>query len=172
MESQLSDRRRYLIGPAYFIAVLLILFAYLDFLLSVWPLKLGDPRWRFGTIGVISSYSGWILLGFLLLFWFAAIAGHRLILKLLAVACLLEAMALLLATMAFPLDVLQLRREVPPDDMWTFQAAAGRAVLKNLACILAFGWMAIAAFKGARPEPGSRSRRTEPTPLIVGSDRG
>jgi hypothetical protein len=172
MESQLLDRRRHIVLPAYFVSILLILFAYLDFLLSIWPFKPGDPRWRFGSVGVISSYSGWILLGYLLMLWFALSAGHQTMLKLLGILCLVEALVLLLATVAFPLDVLQIRREVPPDDLWTFTAAAGRAVLKNLASIAAFAWMALAAFRGTRSDPGHRSRRTEPSPLIVGSDRG
>jgi len=172
MDSQSLDRRRHLIGPAYLVSVLLILFAYIDFLLSIWPFKLDEARWRFGSVGVFSSYSGWLLLGYLLLLWFALGAGHRSLVRVVAVLCLVECALLLLATVAFPLDVLQLRREVPPDDLWTFQAAAGRAVLKNFACIVAFGWLGIAGFKGTRIEPGSRSRRTEPSPLIVGSDRG
>jgi hypothetical protein len=172
MESQPQDRRRNLVGPACFVSILLILFAYIDFLLSIWPFKLDEARWRFGSVGVFSSYSGWLLLGYLLLLWFGLGAGHRALVRVVAVLCLVECALLLLATVAFPLDVLQLRREVPPADLWTFQAAAGRAILKNLACVVAFAWMGIAGFKGIKIEPGSRSRRTEPSPLIVGSDRG
>lgn len=171
MDSQPLDRRRHLAGPAYFISVLLILFAYIDFVLNIWPLNPAEARWRFGSVGVFSSYTVWLLLGFLLLLWFAQSAGNHGLLKLVAVLCLLEAVVLLLATLAFPLDVLQLKRDVPPADLWTFQAAAGRTVLKNLLSIIGFLWLGVAGFRSARPEPGSRSRRTEPSPLIVGSDR-
>lgn len=172
MESHTQDRHRHLVGAAYFISILIILFAYLDFALNVWPLNAGEARWRFGVVGVFSSYTGWLLLGYLLLLWFAMTAGNRGLLKVIAIFCLLEAVVLLLATLAFPLDVLQLKRNVPPADLWTFEAAAGRTVFKNLLSVVAFLWMAVAGLKAARPEPGSRSRRTEPSPLIVGSDRG
>jgi hypothetical protein len=172
MDSQPLDRRRNLISPAYFISALLILFAYVDFVLNIWPLNAGEARWRFGAVGVFSSYTGWLLLGYLLLLWFAMAAGHRGLLKAVAVLCLLEAIVLLLATLAFPLDVIQLKNGVPASDLWTFEAAAARTVFKNLLSIVAFFWMALAGFRGSKPEPGSRSRRTEPSPLIVGSDRG
>ena len=172
MESHSQDRHRPLMGAAYFISILLLLFAYLDFALNVWPVNAGEARWRFGTVGVFSSYTGWLLLGYLLLLWFAMSAGNRGLLKVVAILCLLEAVVLLLATLAFPLDVLQLQRSVPPTDLWTFKAAAGRTVFKNLLSVVAFLWLAVAGFRAAKPEPGSRSRRTEPSPLIVGSDRG
>lgn len=172
MESHSQDRHRALMGAAYFISILLILFAYLDFVLNIWPLNAGEARWRFGSVGVFSSYTGWLLLGYLLLLWFAMAAGNRGLLKVVAVLCLIEGILLLLATLAFPLDVLQLRNGVPPTDLWTFEAAAARTVVKNLLSVVAFFWMAVAGFRGAKPEPGSRSRRTEPSPLIVGSDRG
>jgi len=172
MEAHSQDRHRPLTGAAYFISILLILFVYLDFALNIWPLNAGEARWRFGSVGVFSSYTGWLLLGHLLLLWFATSAGNRGLLKIVGILCLLEAIVLLLATLAFPLDVLQLKRDVPPADLWTFEAAAARTIFKNLLSVLAFLWMAVGGLRAAKPEAGSRSRRTEPSPLIVGSDRG
>jgi hypothetical protein len=172
MDSLPSERRRSLLGPAILVAVLIAAFAYIDFALNVWPLKPGEARWRFGAVGVLTSYMAWLLLGALLLLWYAQAAGRRVLLKVAGVLCALQAVMLLLLLAGFPLDFLQLRRDVPPDDQWTFKVAAARSALKLLTCGVAFAWLAKAGFRASKEEEGARSSRRETSPLIVGVDRG
>lgn len=172
MDSLPTERRRSLFAPAILVALLLVVFAYLDFSLSIWPLKLGEARWRFGAVGVLTSYMSWLLLGGLMLLWYAQAAGRRGLLKFLAFLCALQAVLLLVLLVGFPLDFLQIRRDVPDEDQWTFKVAAARSAVKLLAGGVTFVWLAVAGFKAARDESGSRSNRRESVPLIVGVERG
>jgi hypothetical protein len=172
MDSLTTERRRSLLVPGILIALLLVAFAYLDFVLNIWPAKLGEARWRFGTAGVLMSYLAWLLLGQLLLLWFAQMAGSRSWLRLGAALCGLQGLVMLVVLVGFPLDFLQVRRDVADADQWTFKVAAARTVLKLGIGALTFLWLTVTAFRAAKDDPGSRAGRRETSPLIVGQERG
>lgn len=173
MDSQTTERRRSLLVPGIVISLLLVAFAYLDFVLNIWPPKLGEARWRFGTAGVLMSYLAWLMVGQLLMLWFAQAAGHRGWLKVGAVIAMLQGLLLLGMLVGFPLDFLQVRRDVANEDQWTFKVASGRTALKLVAGALSMLWLGIAGWRGAKEDtPGSRGGRRGTSPLIVGQERG
>jgi len=152
------------------VAALLVFYGYLDYVLNIWPLKLGDARWRFGAVGVMTNYLGLIMLGAVLWLWFQFLSGNRLHVRLVAVLCAIQTLVLLGLMAGFPLDFLQIRGDVQQADDWNFKAAAARTGVKLLCSAVAFIWITVAGFKNSRSESG-RGRR-DSTPLIVGVDRG
>ena len=170
MDSMPSERQSSLLGVATFVSALLVVYSYLDYALNIWPLKLGEARWRFGAVGVLTNYLGLIMLGTVLWLWFQYLAGNRVHVRVVAVLAGLQTLLLLGLLVGFPLDFLQIRGDVQPDDQWNFKAAAARTGVKLFLSTVAFIWITRAGFKNSKAE-GGRGRR-ESTPLIVGVDRG
>src|SRR5262245_58472012 len=125
MDSLPTERQRGLLSAGMFIALLLIAFAYVDFALNIWPHKLDEARWRFGSVAVLTSYAAWLLLGAFLLLWCAQTSGRRVALKVVAVLCVLQALLLVVFLVGLPLDFLQVKPGVPDADKWTFKVSAG-----------------------------------------------
>ena len=171
MDSLPAERQRGLLSAGMFIAVLLVLFAYLDFALNIWPLKLAEARWRFGAVAVLTSYAPWLLLGAFMMLWSGQGAARPRALKVVAILCALQGVVLLGCLVGFPLDYLQIRRDVPDTDKWTFQVAAARAVFKLVLSIVSFGWLALAGNRASKDDGAAKPTRRETSPLIVGQER-
>lgn len=114
----------------YIILVLAAIFPFLDVLSNLLPLNFGNATWRFGAIGVFSTYVMGLSLELLLLAMLAALSGHRRVLLVLGVISLLLAVMLLGGTVLFVLDALQTRARVNPALLKRFDFATGGAIAK------------------------------------------
>ena len=151
-----DDAARYLIGPAYGIAVLFVLLPIIDTLAQTWPLALSNPAWRYGTIGLGANYLISALFGMLGLCALAALGSHRRSLKVLTIVNAVTALLLLIAALAFLLDALQLRGTVPRDNprtLWLFQVGAAKAAFKYLVSAAVMVWLALATWRAGRAIP-------------------
>ena len=165
------DVAPYLTGPAYGIALLFVLMPVVDTLSQMWPPALREPSWRYGTVGIGGNYVIWVLLGMLLTCLVAALRHHRRTLRVLAIVNGVLAVVLLLATVGFVLDVLQVRYSVPRDNpraMWLFNTGAAKAELKYVISVLVFGWLALSSRRAWRAIPRPDS---DEAPKLVGGQK-
>ncbi|MGA2382723.1 MAG: hypothetical protein ABSG61_04735 [Gemmatimonadales bacterium] len=148
-----TDLAPYLTGPAYAIGLLFVLMPALDTFAQMWPPALGEPAWRYGTVGIGANYLISALFGMLLMCLVAGLRQHRRTLRVLAIVNGVLAVVLLLAALGFALDVLQVRMGVPKDNaraMWLFKAGAAKAELKYLVSVVVLGWLALASRRAWR----------------------
>jgi hypothetical protein len=153
-----ADLAPYLTGPAYAVGLLFVLMPVVDTFAQMWPPALGEPAWRYGTVGIGANYLISALFGMLLICLVAGLRQHRQTLRMLAIVNGVVAVVLLLAAIGFALDVLQVRMGVPKDNprtMSLFNTGAAKAELKYLLSVAVFGWLGVASWRAGRaiPEP-------------------
>jgi chromate transport protein ChrA len=137
------DPEEALAGPMYAVAFLLVAFPLVDFLQSIRGFQPGNLQWRFATVGLLSGVLLTPILGVIVAMVVAAIRGHALVQRLLAILNLLAAVVLLVLLIGFVLDLLQLRSIVPEAGRAEFRSASMRAVVKHLSASLVLfflGW--------------------------------
>ncbi|MDX2194443.1 MAG: hypothetical protein NW201_13925 [Gemmatimonadales bacterium] len=155
-------------GALYFVAFALIAVPFSDFTTSIVPPQFGNMQWRFASAGLLSGFIFTPLMGVTLGLIVTMANEHRLAQRLLSGFNTMFAVLLLGVMIMFMLDVVQLRREVPPGDTRVaFYFTALRSVLKFAVGIVAFLWLGIT---GLRTVPASRRRNESGAPLIVGGE--
>jgi hypothetical protein len=166
-----ADAASLLMGPAFAIALLFVLWPIVDTLSQTWPMQLGNPMWRYGTIGLGANYTISVLFGMLGLSALAALGMHRRTLKGLAIVGGVVAVLMLVVVLGFLLDALQVRAGIPAGETRTrstFDIGVAKAALKYVLSALALGWLALASWKGARAMPRPME---EEAPKLVGEHR-
>lgn len=167
---------RPLAWAAYAVSFLLIVLPVVDLLLSVWPLRLGQATWRFGTVGLMSQTLMLMLLGMLLALATAALVGHRLVSQLLAWLALTGSVLGAVAMLMFGLDGLQVRSGVRVEAMGGFDRAAIVAIGKfalatGTALLMGIGGLKVSRTRDREPVARSaRSARTESSRVVLGAD--
>ena len=162
-----SDLASRFLAPGYGVALLFIVLPVLDTFSQVWPFAPGNPSWRYGTVGVGANYLISFVFGLGLACLIAALGGHRRTLRVLALVSGLAALVLLLASVSFVLDALEVRPGVPrdnPNTLWLFDVGAAKAVFKYGVNALALAALALAGRRAWRAAPNSAA---EP-PVLVG----
>jgi hypothetical protein len=142
-----------LTGPLYVVAGLLFLMPTIDFVMSIGAAQFASVQWRFATVGLLSGYTLTPVLGLALALGVAGMARHAAVQRVLVVVCLSMAVLLVVLSLSFVLDVLQLRATIPADGRPAFQSASIRALVKHVLAAFAFGYL------------GWRARRMIPAPL-------
>jgi hypothetical protein len=117
-----------LLKAGYLIALLLVLVPIVDTITRTWPVRLGDERWRFGTLGIVLNAMVTPLLGVFLAMIIAAALEHGRTLRLVAVVTIVAAVVVVVAIPFFGLDYVQLRAGVTAEAMDGFDAAARKAI--------------------------------------------
>lgn len=146
-----------LLRAGYVVAALLVLVPLADALARTWPLRLGDERWRFGTLGILLNAMVTPLLGTFLAAVIAAVLEQRRALRSLAALTLVGAALSLAAIPAFGLDYLQLRAGVTAEAMSGFDASARKAIVIGLVSGLATLVVGVAAWRAASRTRPSRT---------------
>ena len=156
-----------LAGPLYVLALLLVVTPPVDVLANVWPLRLGEVSWRYGTVGASSGYLLTPLLGLALACLIAIACRQRLMLRVLSVVCLVAGVMLVIAAIDFALDAAQLRHTVPTTPTlarWAFDVGAAKAIFKHLSAAVGLFWLGLAT-RRARRALGSDGKHAAP-PLV------
>lgn len=133
---------RYLAWPAYLVAIAMILIPLADSWTTLFPWNLGDARWRFGAVGLISNALMIPLAGLLVAFTIAWVREQRGIMRAIGLVGFLGALLCVLALGSFALDSLQTRSQVRDDMRLSFTVASITAGIKTVlggATFLAFG---------------------------------
>jgi hypothetical protein len=159
------------VAPArYHIAALLLLIPTADFLSSIAPYQLGDPKWRFASVALFAGFLLTPLLGIALLLLTAVLLQHGGVLRVTSWACLLIALALIGSAALLALDTIQVRAAADPQIKLALAISGARAVLKNLlvgvALLVAF-W----GGRGAAQSLGTPAATSEPITPFIGKPR-
>jgi hypothetical protein len=154
----------------YAVGILIMLISAGDFISNVWPWRVGAVDWRYGAIGILSTYLVTPIVGLLLVTITAALLEHTAFLRTLAVACVVMSMILTVAVIAFLLDSLQVRQGVQPTSKWFTTVSFMIAAVKHF---LAIGTLAIlgrSAWRASgRDGEGPVPKASRESDLIVGS---
>lgn len=128
--------------PGYAIGILFAALPFADRVLLVWPFRPGEPRWRFGAVGIMTQALLPIALGLFIVCSVAVLLGHRRLLRALAVASGAFALLLIAVTVLYALDTIQLRVSVKPAALTAFDVSATVAGVKLLLIAAVSGGMA------------------------------
>jgi chromate transport protein ChrA len=150
--------------PVYLAGVLTALLPMVDLLASVWPPRLGQVEWRFGTLGLLSGFTLSPLLGLVMCMAAAAVLEHRIVQRVLAVFALIGAVKMLAIVVIFSLDWLQFRAAAPAEARLGMDVGSAKAVIKHALVAVSFIWLGIAGWRAGRRE--HRARRSTPPPLV------
>jgi hypothetical protein len=134
---------------AYTGAVLLIIIPFLQAGQQLWPLQLGDIRWRFGAANALSSV---LLLPFLGLAMMALVArstNSKGISQIVGALAALFVIGLLSSLVLFAMDALQLKTIVTSQMMKPFESTSLRVVMVSLIFTVSFSLLMITAFKSS-----------------------
>lgn len=140
--TRLMPNSRYLAWPAYLVAIAMLLIPMADSWTTLFPWNLGDARWRFGAVGLISNALMIPLAGLLIAFTVAWAREQRRVMRIIGVVGFVGALLCILALGSFALDSLQTRSQVRDEMRLSFTVASITAALKTLlggATFLAFG---------------------------------
>ena len=153
--------------PAYLLSAALIIFPLSDTLTSLYPWNIGDARWRFGAVGLLSSALLIPMLGLLLAILTAWALDQRLARRVLAILSLVAATVCVVALVSFALDAVQTRAAVRPEMQLSFKVAATTAAIKTLLAATILAVLGIASIKGS----GAASRASREVPLFTTGSR-
>jgi hypothetical protein len=149
--------------PVYFAGLLTALLPMIDLFASVWPPRLGQVEWRFGTLGLLSGFTLSPLLGLIMCMAAAAVLEHRIVQRVLAVVAFAAAVKMVAFSVIFSLDWLQFRAAAPAEARPGMDVGSLKAIAKHALMAVAFLWLGIAGWRAGRPE--HRARRSTP-PLV------
>ncbi len=154
---------------AYLVAVLLFLITAVDYLGNAWPFLPGEVNWRYGVVGMVSTYLLSPLLGCLIASATAAWLPQPRVSKLLGLIMWLGALLLLAALAAFVLDSLQVRGAAAPAARWVTTTSFVLASAKMFSAAVVLMVLGRGNLRAAAAVPESlRPRKRSPAPPIVG----
>ena len=145
------ETNKSLIRAGYLLAAILVIIPLFDGTLQVWPLRLSDERWRFGSVGSLSNLSLVPLIGFMLAIAIATFRDSRRTKRVLGSICGVLAVVLAGLSVLFILDYFQVRTQVVPRMQQATAVASATAVCKNILSIIILTLLSRAGFAGAKP---------------------
>ncbi len=160
-------------GLAYLGAALLCLIPFLQAGQQLWPMQVGNIRWRFGAANALSSVLLLPFVGITLAALIARTARQTLVSRIIAGLSAFVALALLTSLALFALDAMELKSIMTSQMMAAFNATTFRVGAVTLIFAVAFGVLTILTLKGPRTaqRPRRAARRAEePAGLIVGQE--
>lgn len=137
------------IAGAYLFLFILVLWPFVDLITTAWPMRIGDIQWRYGFLGLMTAYAHTPILAMLLGVALAILLRNRKTLRVISVACLLWALALLVILILFPLDVIQLRAATPEENRAVFQTGAIISELKHMTALLVLALLGLGGWRTA-----------------------
>ncbi len=153
-------------GAFYCVGALLILISLMDYAGSVLPAQLGNVGWRYGAVGLISSFALTPLLGGVILLGTAALSRQRAVLRAVGLLHLVVAVLLLVAIGSFALDALQVRRGSPPESQRVTEISAIKAGVELALTVVASAWLGLAGLRLSRPRGPARPAKGN---VVVGT---
>ena len=117
--------------PVYLMGGLMIALPTIDLLLSVSPMRFGAAAWRFGAGGILTKGLLTPFLGLMIWFMAAWFLEHRVMLRVLAAIAAVASILLVLMSVSFALDALQMRPQVVPGAARTFAFTVATTLLKD-----------------------------------------
>ena len=142
----------------------------------LWPLRMGDIRWRWQVAVALSSVALSPFLGLSLLVLMARATNNRNVSRLVGLISAIFVIGMLGALVLFALDATQLKTIVTTAQEDTFKTASVRTVVSTLVFTVGFFILMITAFKSSRPVIAQTRKGTKKVEdgvgLIVGQVDG
>ncbi|HEX5829472.1 MAG TPA: hypothetical protein VFY16_00735, partial [Gemmatimonadaceae bacterium] len=158
-----SPTLRPLVASFYFVAVAFILPSLLEWMLVGYPFRVGQPNWRFGSLGLLyNSVAVSPLFGLAITAVAAAMLGHRGMLRAAAVLAGLLALLLVVTMPFFALDFVQLRANVNPNGKRAFDLLALKSAMVAVIMATTAIAVALAAWKASRLDARTSTARRAP----------
>jgi len=137
-----------------------------DLASNVWPPRLGQVEWRFGTLGLMAGFLLTPVLGVFMIAASAALLDHRVVQRILAILNIVAAITMIGLMVIFALDWLQFRATIPPDGQGTMDVGSGKALVKDALVALVLLWAGIVGWRISRQHGSARGRHRSSPPLI------
>lgn len=172
MSHPTDNASRLAITGLYLFAALLVFWPILDLVTTSWPPQFGTLQWRYGMMGLLASYTHTPILGLVLAMIAAFGLRHTGVLRTVSVLSLLGGLVLLIVLVMFPLDVVQMGSNAPPEARPSMKAGAIIAELKHGTGFLALvllglgGWRT-AGYLSKGPEARSHGESAKRTGDLV-----
>jgi hypothetical protein len=164
-----SIRARPWLYGLYLLALVLLAQPLIETAAATWPLRPGLVGWRFAFTGIFYTMLPTTMVALLIAAGAAYLLGHRLVLRTVAVACVLLAGIIVLLTVSFGLDALQMRKLVRAEALDGFDAASLKAVLTAGFAVIACVSLSIGGFRVTRRSAAEAHRRRNPGEgLVIG----
>lgn len=144
-------QQRQMAAPAYLVGVALLAIPPIDTIMQILPVRMADPRWRYGAFGLLSNSLMLALAGFLIIMVTAGYFDHRRTQRLLGILSLVVAGVFVIAAGLFALDVLQLHKEVVPNAQVAYKVGSITAFIKAGLGIITLAAFGRAALSGPKP---------------------
>ena len=106
-----SDILRSFAWPTYLVAFLLVTTPAFDYLTNVFPLRVGDVHWRYGSVALLAGFLLTPLFGMMFAIGASVALRHRLVLRVLSWVSVIVGIFQLVLIVFFALDVLQYARD-------------------------------------------------------------
>jgi chromate transport protein ChrA len=149
----------------YGLALFFIIHPVGDLILNFIPIQVADVQWRYAFLGLLANYVLTMQSGVVFAFVATALAGHYRVMRWLSGVSALLAVILLVATILFSLDVLQLRISVPAEERLIFKVGALKSAAKLLLAVAFTGFVGAAGWI-ASGRRASRAARPDAPPLV------
>jgi hypothetical protein len=157
------------IAPAgYVVAFMLFTLPLLDGLVTLWPFRFEEERWRFGAVGSVGNLTLVPVLGIFVAIAVATVSDHRRTRQVLGIVSAVLAIFFAGAFVVFTLDYLQVRSLAPREGLRVIDVVAIGSMIKQVLTVLALTLLARAGLTGPKksllrdiPAP-----EASPTPLI------
>lgn len=154
--------------------LLLVVIPFLQTGQAMWPLHLGDIKWRFGAANALSAVLLLPFLGMTLMALVARASENKGISRVLGAVAALFVIGLLGSLVLFALDALQLKTIVSSQAMQPFETTSLRVIIVTLIFTCAFFLLMVSAFKNSRSDmPKAKKgvkKAEEGVGLIVGQE--
>jgi hypothetical protein len=167
-------QQRQMAPPAYLVGAALFIIPPVDTLMQVLPIRISDPRWRFGAFGLISNALMLSLVGYLIIMMTAAVFEHRKTQRTLGIVAIAIAVVLVLGFGLFTLDVLQVRQGIPPNQQLAYRVGSLQALCKSVLGIVTLFMFGVAGLRGPKPvkvEPTKAGAPRGTGALVMGGNK-
>lgn len=156
--------------PSYIATFSLMLFPLVDQVMQLIPTaKLHDPRWRFGAMGLLSNIFVLPVFSLMVVLFLTSLYEDRVLERIISLLAVVTSVALLLLTVLFALDSIQVRGQMRPQALSSWAVATSTALVKLVVTVIATGWFGFRGIRTTGKPPAATEPRTQAPQVLVGS---
>lgn len=166
----LSQRQHTILKALYPILAVMVIYPFIDAVISAFPARMDDARWRFGAMGLFLGTTPQVTIALVATMVVSALLGDRMISRIAGMFALVFAVLIGGAVLLFGLDALEVRRLVPENAKQGFDDAALKSLVMTVLYGLVLVWLGVRSFAATRLHAGETAGKKGEggAPLMVG----